>query len=112
MEEKYPVVQRGLEPRTLELLAPRSNQLSYKTIGFGLEKERIELPAFCVQSRRSTPELLPQKEIKTNLWNTGRISADRRTKPTLMLTIPCPKVKSSTKDLSLPIFEIMIQYLQ
>ena len=52
------------------------------------------------------------KEIKTNLWNTGRISADRRTKPTLMLTIPCPKVKSSTKDLSLPIFEIMIQYLQ
>lgn len=25
------VVQRGLEPRTLELLAPRSNQLSYRT---------------------------------------------------------------------------------
>jgi hypothetical protein len=28
------MVQRGLEPRTLELLAPRSNQLSYKTLNF------------------------------------------------------------------------------
>ena len=28
-----------------------------------------------------------------------------------MLTIPCPKVKSSTKDLSLPIFEVVIQFL-
>jgi len=28
-----------------------------------------------------------------------------------MLTIPRPKVKSSTKDLSLPIFEIVIQHL-
>jgi len=27
----------------------------------------------------------------------------------LMLTIPCPVFKSSTKDLSFPIFEIMIQ---
>ena len=77
-----------------------------------MEKERIELPASCVQSRRSTPELLPQKENdNTNLWNKGLISADRRAKPTLMLTIPCPKVKSSTKDLSLPIFEIVLQHL-
>ena len=29
------MVQHGLEPWTLELLAPRSNQLSYKTIGEG-----------------------------------------------------------------------------
>ena len=55
------MVQRGLEPRTLELLAPRSNQLSYKTI---VEKERFELPTFCVQSRRSTPELLPQSYLR------------------------------------------------
>ena len=39
------------------------------------------------------------------------ISADRRSKPTLMLTILRLKVKSSTKDLSLPIFEIVIQHL-
>ena len=53
----------------------------------------------------------PGKKKNTNLWNVGLISADRRAKPTLMLTIPRPKVKSSTKDLSLPIFEIMIQHL-
>ena len=46
----------------------------------------------------------------TNLWNVGLISADRRAKPTLMLTIPRPKVKSSTKDLSLPTFEIAMEY--
>ena len=34
MEDDH-LVQRGLEPRTLELLAPRSNQLSYKTNGEG-----------------------------------------------------------------------------
>ena len=51
------LVQHRLELWTLVLLAPRSDQLSYKTI---LEKERIELPTFCVQSRRSTPELLPR----------------------------------------------------
>ena len=100
-----------LELTALELLAPRSNQLSYKTKYFSLEKERIELPASCVQSRRSTPELLPQKYNFTNLWNVGLISADRRARPTLMLTIPRPKVKSSTKDLSLLIFEIVIQHL-
>ena len=44
----------------------------------------------------------------TNLRNKGLISADRRTKPTLMLTIPRFLFKSSTKDLSLPIFGIVI----
>ena len=34
------MVQRGLEPRTLELLAPRSNQLSYKTYTFGEVENR------------------------------------------------------------------------
>ena len=48
----------------------------------------------------------------TNLWNKGLISADRRTKPTLMLTIPRSSLKSYTMDLSFPIFEIMIQDTQ
>ena len=43
---------------------------------------------------------------KTNRRNRGRSSADRRTKPTLMLTEPRSIFKSSTKDLSLPSFEI------
>ena len=30
------VVPRGLEPRTLRVLAVRSNQLSYETCGFGV----------------------------------------------------------------------------
>jgi hypothetical protein len=34
---------------------------------------------------------------------------DRRTKPTLARTIPRSLFKSSTKDLSLPIFEIVIE---
>ena len=42
--------------------------------------------------------------------NKGLISADRRTKPTLMLTIPRSIFKSSTKDLSLPTFEIAMEY--
>ena len=46
---------------------------------------------------------------RTNLQNEGLISADRRTKPTLMLTIPRSIFKSSTRDLSCPIFGIMIQ---
>lgn len=43
----------------------------------------------------------------TNLQNKGWISADRGTKATLMRTIPRSLFKSSTKDLSLPIFELM-----
>jgi hypothetical protein len=46
---------------------------------------------------------------RTNHGNKGLISVDRRTRPTLILTIPCFLFKSSTKDLSLPIFEIVIQ---
>ena len=48
----------------------------------------------------------------TNLWNKGLISVDRRAEPTLILTIPCSLFKSSTNDLSLKIFEIMIQDTQ
>ena len=43
----------------------------------------------------------------TNLQNKGWISADRGTKATLMRTIPRSLFKSSTKDLSLPIFELV-----
>ena len=46
----------------------------------------------------------------TNLQNKGLISADRGTKATLMLTIPCSIFKSFTKDLSFPIFELVIQH--
>ena len=45
---------------------------------------------------------------KTNLKNTGLISANRSTKATLKLTIPGSVFKSSAKDLSYPIFEIVI----
>ena len=46
----------------------------------------------------------------TNLKNKGLISADRGTKATLVLTIPRSVFKSSTKDLSLPIFELVFQH--
>ena len=45
----------------------------------------------------------------TNHWNRGRSSADRRTKPTLVLTEPRSLFKSSTKDSSLSTFEIVLQ---
>ena len=48
--------------------------------------------------------------IVTNLQNIGLISTDRGTKATLMLTIPCSIFKSFTKDLSLSIFELVIQH--
>jgi hypothetical protein len=41
--------------------------------------------------------------------NKGLISEDRRNKPTLPLTIPHSVIKSSTKDLSQPIFEIIFR---
>ena len=46
----------------------------------------------------------------TNRWNEGWISADRNTKITFLLTTPCSLFKSSTKDLSFPIFEIACQH--
>lgn len=48
--------------------------------------------------------------IITNLQNKGLISADRDTKVTLMRTIPRSLFKSYTKDLSLPIFELVFQH--
>ena len=45
----------------------------------------------------------------TNLQNKGWISADRGTRATLMRTIPRSLFKSYTKDLSLPIFELVLQ---
>ena len=50
-----------------------------------------------------------ERKKGTNLWNKGLISADRRTRPTLTLTIPSSLVKSSTKDLSFPTVVIVIQ---
>ena len=48
--------------------------------------------------------------IGTNLQNEGLISADRGTKATLTLTIPCSLFKSYTKDFSFPTFELVFQY--
>ena len=42
--------------------------------------------------------------------NQGLISVDRSNKATLLLTIPRSIFKSSAKDLSPPIFEIVISY--
>ena len=50
------------------------------------------------------------ENMVTNQGNKGLISADRRTKPTLVRTIPRYIVKSSTRDLSYPIFSIVISY--
>ena len=50
------------------------------------------------------------ESMVTNQGNKGLISADRRTKPTLVRTIPRYIVKSSTRDLSYPIFSIVISY--
>ena len=47
---------------------------------------------------------------RTNHGNKGLISVDRRTRPTLILTIPCFLFKSSTKDLSLPTIGIVIRH--
>ena len=55
----------------------------------------------------SSGVLWMEKRIKTNLQNEGLISADRGTKATLMRTIPRSIFKSYTKDLSLPIFELV-----
>ena len=74
----------------------------------------------CVWKRFAIP--IPEEEcfvrkhtpygvvMVTNQGNKGLISADRRTKPTLVRTIPRYIVKSSTRDLSYPIFSIVISY--
>lgn len=61
------------------------------------------------EGRGDKQSSLQAKLVVTNPWNKGLISADRNTRIALMLTIPRSLVKSSTKDLSFPIFEIVIQ---
>ncbi len=51
-----------------------------------------------------------EEEYGTNLQNKGLISADRGTGATLVRTIPRSLFKSYTKDLLLPIFELVIQH--
>ena len=53
-----------------------------------------------------------EKKVTKNVTNQrtiGLISADRSNKATLLLTIPRSKFKSSAKDLSSLIFEVIIQ---
>ena len=74
-------------------------------------------PCFPVECNRFYwvhPEILATEERNvhtkwTNLENKGLISVDRNNKATLLLTIPRSIFKSSTKDLSCPIFEIVNQ---
>ena len=47
---------------------------------------------------------------KTNLQNKGLISVDRGTRASLIRTIPRSLFKSYTKDLSFPIFELVLQH--
>ena len=68
----------------------------------------IELPAKPA-ARVEYEFKLHTRSCGTNQENKGLISVDRRAKPTLILTIPCSIFKSSAKDLSLPIVEIVIQ---
>ena len=49
---------------------------------------------------------------RTNQRTIGLISVDRSNKATLLLTIPRSKFKSSAKDLSSLIFEVIIQGLK
>ena len=49
--------------------------------------------------------------FRTNLWNKSLISADRSNKATLLLTILRSLFKSSAKDLSSPISQIVIRRL-
>ena len=53
-----------------------------------------------------------EMSIRTNLWYEGLISAGRSAKTTPLLTIPRHIFKSSTRDLSLPIFGIMFLLTQ
>ena len=53
-----------------------------------------------------------EMSIRTNLWDKGLISAGRSAKTTPLLTIPRHIFKSSTRDLSLPIFGIMFLLTQ
>ena len=69
-----------------------------------------EKPFLMKKREREIEEQRKEVQNWTNLQNKSLISADRRTKPTLMLTILRPLSKSSTRDLSLPIFGIMIQH--
>ena len=49
-----------------------------------------------------------KKERETNRWNFGLISVARRARPTRIRTIPSPKSESSTKDLIVSTFVIII----
>ena len=62
------------------------------------------------RTRCRPPEILRGDLLNTNLRNKGWISADRGTKATLVRTIPRSLYKSFTKDLLLPIFELVFQH--
>ena len=76
----------------------------YSVCCVGMERDLLYTrPTYLLQYVKSVYNV-------TNQGNKGLISADRRTKPTLVRTIPRYIVKSSTRDLSYPIFSIVISY--
>ena len=65
-----------------------------------------------LQHDNPTENIIQEKKSNKNVTNQrtiGLISADRSNKATLLLTIPRSKFKSSAKDLSSLIFEVIIQ---
>ena len=105
-DDDDPVVSPPLpRPCSARGLGRKNRPLSYlpcSDLQAGKEDATLLLPSLSKKERL-------EERSKTNLRNKGLISADRRTRPTLMLTIPRSLVKSSTKDLSFPTVGIVFQ---
>ncbi len=102
-------------PRGQEAKRQRGNRGNRGNRGEERKKKRASLspketPWWREAEREKERRIEKERKKWTNLQNKGLISADRGTKATLMLTIPCSIFKSSTKDLSFPIFELVIQH--
>ena len=54
--------------------------------------------------------VLGARSILNTLTNSGLISADRRAKPTLMLTIPCSETKSSARSVTRRCLKLCLWY--
>ena len=104
-ERRSPPLQYRIIPLSAHTRIRRTNVCSHPVVFRSLER-RVFPRRRCVRIHECTS--MSDAE-GTNLWNKGLISADRRTRPTLTLTIPSSLVKSSTKDLSFPTVVIVIQ---
>lgn len=81
-----------------------------KTKNFKKTKRQIYITTLRKTTHKEGRKKKKSSLIKrTNQRTIGLISADRSNKATLLLTIPRSKFKSSAKDLSSLIFEVIIQ---